>query len=200
MKLKHFTFFLIFLPFLEVSAQATQKEVLFTVAEDSVEVAEFLRVYNKNLDLVQDESQKDVDEYLNLFTNYKLKLKEAKALGLAEKPTYIRELSNYRQQLAKNFLTDNKVTNHLVEEAYERISNEVKASHILIKVSAGASPQDTLVAYNDIVKLRDRALKEGFEKVMKEVHNGQTIYGEDLGYFSGFKMVYPFESAEPQTD
>ena len=199
MKLKYFAVLLFLSIFFNIDAQTKKNEVLFTVADDSVSIEEFLRVYNKNLDLVQDESQKDVDEYLNLFTNYKLKLKEAKALGLAEKPSYIRELSNYRQQLAKNFLTDNRVTDKLVEEAYERISNEVKAAHILIKVAQNASPQDTLVAYNDIARLRDRALEEGFEKVMKEVHNGQTIYGEDLGYFSGFKMVYPFESAAYNT-
>jgi peptidyl-prolyl cis-trans isomerase SurA len=178
-----------------VNGQSTNKEILFSVDDEPVYVSEFLRVYNKNLDLVQDESQKDVDEYLTLFTNYKLKLKEAKALELQEKPTYIRELSSYKKQLAKNFITDTKVTDALVQEAYERVSSDVKATHILIKIPENASPADTLVAYNNIVKLRDRALIEGFEKVRQEVHNGQTVFGEDLGYFSGFKMVYAFESA-----
>ena len=107
---------------------------------EPVYTSEFLRVYNKNLDLVQDESQKDVDEYLTLFTNYKLKLKEAKALGLNEKPSYKRELDSYKQQLSKNFITDNKVTDALVEEAYDRLSYEVKANHILIRVDENANP------------------------------------------------------------
>ncbi|CAH8294744.1 peptidyl-prolyl cis-trans isomerase SurA [Mariniflexile fucanivorans] len=178
-----------------VYGQSTKEEVLFSVDDEPVYVSEFLRVYNKNLDLVQDESQKDVDEYLSLFTNYKLKLKEAKALELQEKPTYIRELDTYKKQLAKSFISDSKVTDALVQEAYERISNDVKASHILIKIPENANPKDTLAAYNSIIKLRERALKEGFEKVRKEVHNGQTVYGEDLGYFSGFRMVYAFENA-----
>ena len=63
---------------LNVMGQSVDKDVLFTVDNEPVLASEFLRVYNKNLDLVQDESQKDVDEYLKLFTNYKLKLKEAK--------------------------------------------------------------------------------------------------------------------------
>jgi len=178
-----------------VNAQSSKKDVLFTVGNDPVYVSEFLRVYNKNLDLVQDESQKDVDEYLTLFTNYKLKLNEAKALKLQEKPSYIRELATYREQLAKSFVTDAQVSDALVKEAYDRVSNDIKASHILIKIPENASPEDTLVAYNSILKLRDRALKEGFESVRKEVHNGQTVFGEDLGWFSGFRMVYPFESA-----
>ncbi|MFI0429492.1 peptidylprolyl isomerase [Mariniflexile sp. HMF6888] len=178
-----------------VKGQSVDKEILFSIDDEPVYVSEFLRVYNKNLDLVQDESQKDVDEYLSLFTNYKLKLKEAKTLELQEKPTYIRELDSYKKQLAKSFITDAKVTDALVEEAYERISNDVKASHILIKIPENANPNDTLTAYNSILNLRNRALKEGFDKVRQEVHNGQTVYGEDLGYFSGFRMVYPFENA-----
>lgn len=185
---------------LNAVAQTTDKEVLFTVADEPVYASEFLRVYKKNLDLVQDESQKDVDEYLELFKNYKLKLKEAKALKLNDKPSYLRELSSYKKQLAKNYITDSKVTDALVQEAYERMSYEVNANHILIKLDQNTSPKDSLIAYNKIVKLRDRALKEGFEKVRAEVHNGNTVYGEKLGYFSGFKMVYKFESVAFNTD
>lgn len=195
MNVKCLFFLFLAITIANVNGQSNKKEVLFTVDGEPVYVSDFLRIYNKNLDLVQDESQKDIDEYLNLFTNYKLKLKEAKSLGLQEKPSYIRELSTYKKQLANNFITDNKVSDALVVEAYNRVSNDVKASHILIKIPENASPGDTLVAYNNILKLRNRALQEGFESVRKEVHNGQTIFGEDLGYFSGFRMVYPFESA-----
>ncbi|MDO6597736.1 peptidylprolyl isomerase [Oceanihabitans sp. 2_MG-2023] len=180
-------------------AQNNNKQVLFTVDEDPVYASEFIRVFNKNLDLVKDESQKDVDAYLKLFVSYKLKLKEAKTLGFDTMPKYKRELSNYKSQLAKNYLTDNKVTDALVNEAYERTTNEVNASHILIRIDENASPKDTLVAYNDLLKLRGRVIDEGYKAVQKEVHNGKTIYAEDLGYFSGFKMVYPFENAAYNT-
>ncbi|MBJ6368331.1 peptidylprolyl isomerase [Snuella sedimenti] len=182
-----------------LQAQTNQEDILFIVDNDPVYVSEFLRVYNKNLDLVQDESQKDVDEYLTLFTNYKLKLKEARALGLHKKPSYIRELRNYKKQLMQGYITDAKVTDALIQEAYDRISYDVKASHILVKVSENANPKDTLAAYNTAINLRNRALKEGFEKVREEVHNGQTVFGESLGYFSGFKMVYKFENVAYNT-
>ncbi|PIA82237.1 peptidylprolyl isomerase [Gaetbulibacter sp. 4G1] len=194
MQLKHFFTLLFTVIMLCINAQTKTNEVLFTVDKTPVYVSEFLRVYNKNLDLVQDESQKDVDEYLSLFTTYKLKLKEAKALELDKKPSYLRELNTYRKQLAKNFIYDNKVTDELVEEAYDRISYEIKANHILIKIPENANPQDTLVAFNTISKLRERALSEGFETIRKEVHNGKSVFGEELGYFSGFRMVYKFEN------
>lgn len=191
-------FFLVFT--LSFQAQDQSKEVLFTVDEEPVYASEFIRVFNKNLDLVKDESQKDVDAYLELFVNYKLKLKEAKTLGFDTMPKYKRELSNYKNQLAKNYLTDTKVTDALVEEAYYRVSNEVNASHILIRVDEDASPKDTLAVYNELLKLRDRVLTEGYKAVQKEVHDGKTRYAEDLGYFSGFKMVYPFENVAFNTE
>ncbi len=195
MKIKFLFFFLIVFSSLYCNAQINKDEVLFTVDSEKVLASEFIRVYNKNLDLVKDESQKDIDNYLDLFIDYKLKLQEAKKLGLDEKPEYLREFSNYRKQLAKNFLTDTQVTESLVKEAYERISYEVNAGHVLVRLPEDAPEQDTLRAYNEIIKLRERVLNEGFETVKKEVHNGQTIFAEDLGWFGGFRMVYTFESA-----
>lgn len=199
MQLKGFYSFLFTLCFLSVNAQSNQEDVLFTLDDESILSSEFIRVYNKNLDLVQDESQKDIDQYLTLFTNYKLKLKEARTLELHKKPSYLRELATYRKQLAKSFLTDTKVTDALVQEAYDRVSNDVNVNHILVRLSEDASPQDTLVAFNTITKLRQRTLEEGFEKVRKEVHNGNTVLGEEIGFFSGFKMVYKFENVAYNT-
>ena len=169
-------------------------ETLFTVNEKSVSVSEFVRVYNKNIDLVKDESQKDVDEYLKLYVNYKLKLAEAKTLNLDENPVYKRELKTYRNQLSQKYLTDTDVNEHLIKEAYERIVNEVSANHILVKCPNNASPEDTLLAYNKVLSYRKQALAEGFSSVMQTVHNGKEVFGESLGYFGAFKMVYKFEN------
>ncbi|MCH7523866.1 MAG: peptidylprolyl isomerase [Bacteroidetes bacterium] len=183
----------IFLFVITVSnAQIKKDDILFTVENTPVLASEFLRVYNKNLDLVLDESQKDVDEYLKLFINFKLKLIEARALEYDKNPKYIKEFESYKKQLAKNYLTDHKVTDKLVKEAYERISYDVKASHILVKIPE--NEKDTVNVYTTILELRERLLNEDFESLKKEVHNGTTIIAEDLGYFSGFKMVYAFEN------
>lgn len=197
--LNKYLFLLLFITSAAGFSQDTTQDVLFTVDNDPVYVDEFERVYRKNLDLVKDESQKDVDEYLKLFINYKLKLKEAYAMNLDEKPAYQREYMSYRKQLATNFLTDTQVTEELVQEAYEHTIEEVNVSHILVRLDENANPKDTLQAYNQIVKLRNRAVSEGFDKVKNSVHNGQTLFGEDLGYFTAFKMVYAFEKVAYKT-
>jgi peptidyl-prolyl cis-trans isomerase SurA len=172
--------------------QVKSDDVLFTVNDESVLASEFIRVYGKNLDLVQDQSQKDVDEYLKLFVNYKLKLAEARALEFDKKPTYLKELNGYKKQLSKSYLTDNKVTDALVNEAYERISYDVNARHVLVRIEEFDT--DTTDVYKKILDLRARFLKEGFDKLRTSAHNQNTVFVEDLGYFSGFKMAYAFES------
>lgn len=190
---KHF--YTLLLSFLFITQLSAQEDVLFTISETPVYASDFKRVYLKNLELVKDESQKNVDEYLKLFVNYKLKLKEAEALGLDEKPTFKREFDNYRNQLLKNYIYDTKVTESLVKEAYNRLKQEVNAAHILVRVDEKAKPEDTLKAYQEIQDIRKRAFVEGFDKVKKEVSDGRRIIGEDLGYFTAFKMVYDFENA-----
>ena len=178
-------------------SQEVKKEVLFTVDGKPYYTDEFVRVYNKNLDLVKDDSQKDLDNYLNLFIGYKLKVNKANKLGLQNNKKYIAELKSYRAQLAKNYLTDNKVTKELVDEAYIRAQKEIKASHVLITVDENALPADTLKAYNKITEVRKKALAgEDFGKLAQEYSSDPSAKENkgDLGYFSVFRMVYPFES------
>ena len=183
---------------LNFSFSQDKDDVLLKVDGESIMMSEFLRVYNKNLDLVKDESQKDIEGYLKLFTEYQLKLKEAKRLKLDEDKKYQREFLRYKKQLTKNYLSENKVTDALVKEAYDRSGQDINASHILVRL--GESAIDTLSAYNEVLALRERVLKEGFDAVKKEKHNGNTIFLEDLGYFSAFKMVYDFETAAYNTE
>ena len=182
---------------------AQNKEVLFTIDNHPYYTDEFVRVYNKNLDLVKDDSQKDLDKYLELFLGYKLKVEKANKLGLQNSVTYQNELKSYRNQLSKNYINDSKVTNELVQEAYNRMTKEVRASHILILVDEGASPEDTLKAFNKIKDIKNRLnAGEDFVKVAQQFSEDPSVKENngDLGYFSAFRMVYPFENAAFNTN
>lgn len=181
---------------------AQTKEVLFSIDNHPYYTDEFIRVYNKNLDLVKDDSQKDLDKYLDLFLGYKLKVEKANKLGLQNGANYQNELKSYRNQLSKNYLNDSKVTNELIREAYDRMQQEVRASHILVLVDEGASPQDTLKAYNKVLDIKKRLdAGEDFVKVAQQFSEDPSVKENngDLGYFSAFRMVYPFENAAYKT-
>ncbi len=185
-----------------VNAQNKPKEILFTIDDKPYYTDEFERVYKKNLDLVKDESQKDLNQYLELFVGYKLKVLKANKLGLQNKPQYQNELKGYRTQLSKNYTSDSKVTSALVKEGYERMKKEIKASHILLMVNESASPEDTLKAYKKCLDIRQRAINgEDFAKLAQEFSEDPSAkenFG-DLGYFTSFRMVYAFESAAYKT-
>lgn len=180
----------------------TKKEVLFTVDNKPYYTDEFIRVYNKNLDLVKDDSQKDLDNYLDLFIGYKLKVNKANKLGLQDGKKYQGELKTYRTQLSKNYITDTKVTKALIDEAYQRSQKEISASHILFLVDENALPADTLKAYNKAIDVRKKALAgEDFGKLAAQYSEDPSAKENngDLGYFSVFRMVYPFETGAFKT-
>ncbi len=183
-------------------AQSVKKEVLFTIDDKPYYTDEFSRVYSKNLDLVKDESQKELNQYLDLFVGYKLKINKANKLGLQNNVKYINELKSYRTQLSKNYTSDAKVTKDLIEEGYNRSLKEIRASHILITVDENATPEDTLKAYHKVLDIRKKALAgEKFEDLA--VANSQDSSAKenkgDLGYFSAFRMIYAFENAAYKT-
>ena len=180
-------------------AQIGDNSTLLTVGGDVVTRGEFMTIYKKNNSAPTAIS---VTDYLDLFINFKLKVKEAKDLGLDTAKTFSSELRGYRKQLATPYLTDKEVNDKLLTEAYDRSKKDVRAAHILIKCDAEALPKDTLIAYKKAVSLRDRVLKgEDFNKLAEQFSDDPSAKENkgDLGYFTVFNMVYPFETAAYST-
>lgn len=187
---------------------AQQKdEVLMTVNGKPVYRSEFENIYKKN-NKDASVTKQALDDYLVLFTNFKLKVTEAEELGMDTVRKFRDELDGYRKQLAKPYLVDNNMNDELVKEAYERMKTEVRASHILIRCDQEALPEDSLKAYKKAMSYYDRIMKgEDFgaaamASAREKGPDGKPIADEsalknkgDLGYFTSMQMVYPFENA-----
>jgi peptidyl-prolyl cis-trans isomerase SurA len=186
---------------LQVVAQ--KDETVLEIDGKKVTKAEFLQIYLKNNpDPKYDKAS--LDEYMELFKKFKLKVAEAEALGYDTIPKLRKELDGYRKQLAQPYLVDSSQNSALVKQAYDRMKTEVRASHILVRLEEGASPEDTLRAWNRIMAIRKRIEggedwaavakgKGGSDDPSAQKNNG------DLGYFTAFQMVYPFEEAAYNT-
>ena len=175
-----------------------QQEVLLKVNNDEVTTADFVRVYEKNLALINDAEENSPEQYLDLYIDYKLKVQEAYRKGLHNKASYKKEIASYRTQLAKDYLNDVQVTDKLVEEAYNRTKNELRARHILVRVRPDALPKDTLAAFTKLLEARKRIVAgEDFASIARKYSEDPSAKqnGGDLGWFKAFKMVYPFENA-----
>ena len=187
-----------------------KSKTLVTINEENITVADFKRVYEKNLDAIDNKEAKDVTNNLELFINYKLKVKEAYQLKLDTLPSYKKEIETYKNQLAAPYLQDTTFLDKMVKDVYFRVKNKVKAKHILIRTAKDARPKDTIKAYNKILKIRNRILAgEDFEKVAQETSEDNSARDDaksgrkgnkgNLGYFDAFKMVTPFEDAAYNT-
>ena len=191
----------LFIGYFNGNAQ-NKKNVLLTINSNPVYSSDFTKVFNKNLDLVVEESQKNVAGYLDLFIDYKLKISEAYAQELDKNQQYIKEFKKYEDQLAKKYIYDKRVVSKLVEEAYDRSLEEINAEHILVLSNLNDSPNDTLKAYNKIKEAHVKALKgENFTSLVIEYSEepGAKKSKGKLGYFTAFQMVYPFENTAYNT-
>ena len=146
---------------------------LMTINGKPVLKSEFEYIYNKNnsnnaLD------KKSLEEYVDLFVNFKLKVEEAKSQGIDTTKSFINELSGYRDQLTKPYLTDSKVEEDVLKEAYERLKEDVEVSHILIRVEQNATPEDTLKAWTKMQDVLKKLEKENFADVAKETSEDQS--------------------------
>ena len=175
-----------------------------TLGAYQVPAREFAYVYKKNNATAADYGTRaSVTDYLTLYTNFRLKVLDAEKHGLDTTQAFRRELDGYKQQLAQPYLTEKGVTDQLVREAYDRMSQEISASHILIRVAPDAAPADTLAAYQKIEALRQRVTTGGedFGTVASATSEDPSAKenGGKLGYFTAMQMVYPFESAAYRT-
>jgi peptidyl-prolyl cis-trans isomerase SurA len=193
----------ILLAFTACKSIQVKEPTIFSVADTKVPTKEFLYVYNKNnFREKKEDSIKALKEYLDLFVNFKLKVKEAEKQGLDTTKSFKDEFEGYRKQLVQPYLTDKKHLDSMVLEAYERMKKEINASHILIGTSPSASPADTLKAYNYINEIRQKALAgEDFGALARKysADSSARFNQGNLGYFTAMQMVYPFETKAYQT-
>jgi peptidyl-prolyl cis-trans isomerase SurA len=182
-------------------SQNFDDEVLMTIGNRKITLGEFERIYKKNNSNPSIEQQ-TVDEYLDLFINFKLKVIEAEERGMDTTTAFLREFNGYKKQLAKPYISDKAEQEVLAQEAFKRAQNDIHASHILLRLDEFAAPEDTLKAYKKIMQIRNRIeAGEDFSTVARATSEDPSVQtnGGDIGWFTVFRMIYPFETAAYNT-
>jgi peptidyl-prolyl cis-trans isomerase SurA len=188
--------------FMVCAASFAQKKakpaVLFSVGKEKISADEFIYLYKKNHPAKEDLTDQKINEYLDLYINFKLKVTEARTRGIDKTTEFTKEYNSYKDELRKPFLPESRILDSLVTLTYNRLQKEVSAAHILIEVKQDASPADTLQAYNTTVSLKKQILA-GEDFTTKAALYSDDTYtkprGGDLGYFTTLQMVSPFEEA-----
>jgi peptidyl-prolyl cis-trans isomerase SurA len=186
---------ILLLSFLPISSVANQDELLMEIHGRKITKTEFLRLWKKNY--LYTETQ-PLDEYIDLFIDFHLKVAHAREKGLHEETDFRNELSGYRRQLSLPYLSDPETEDMFAREAYERLLYNVNASHILVRLGTSRSPEDTLAAWEKAMMIRERIVAgESFEAVARATSDDPSAKNNsgNLGYFTAMHTPYPFETA-----
>ncbi len=192
--MKKITLILVF-AFFSAALVAQNSNILMTVGNKKITEKEFTYIYEKNNS--DNLTEQSLDEYLELFKNFKLKVVEAESLKMDTSAAFVNELGGYRDQLAKPYLTENVRIEQLVKEAYDRNNKEVKLDIIFIKLSKNASVKDSVLTYEKAIKIRDRILNgEAFEKVATETSDDRNVAKNKghLAYLPSLRIPYKIQS------
>lgn len=181
----------------QTSSEA-ETPVLVQIGDSAYSPDEFFQSYTKNRFSSDSAKALSAKEYFEIFTATRLKLLAAGQQGRDTTSDYREEIDSYYEQLASPYLVDKDLVDELTKEAYNRLKEEIQASHILIAVSEEAPPADTLSAYRAAVVMRGRLLEgSDFGEMAQKFSKDATAKENrgNLGYFTAFQMVYPFETA-----
>lgn len=192
--------FWIFLLIGSAALAQSSDPVIMKINGKSIPRSEFEYMYNKN-NSGSNLDNKSLDDYANLFVDFRLKVEEALTQKLDTQPSFIKELTSYQKQLEEPYLQDTVERNRLVNEAYDRIKNEVQVSHILIKIPGIGNAADTLEAYNKAMDIWKKAQKGDFTKLAKEYSEDPSVQKNDgnVGWITALHTPYAFETAAFET-
>ena len=169
-------------------------QTLITYGNNSISKEEFLKAYNKNKTQV-DDKEKALREYVELYTNFKLKVKAAAELGIDTLPQIQFDISNFREQIMQNYLNDEEAIDRLLQESFGRVKKDLRLLHFSVPVAADAAVADTQKAFSAAQALYQQ-LKTGnsnYNSIVEKTAPG-LILQRDLGYITAFTLPYQYEN------
>lgn len=189
--------------------------IIIEIGDEKIRQSEFMKSFNQSnteLSMMSEADKRNaLKEYVYLYTNFRLKIKAALDERYDTASSFEKEYSVYRDEIAAPYLIDSQSLENIMQEVYRRNQQAVRASHIMVALPRNPSPEDTLKAYNKAMDIYAKAIEKGADfkklaiafsedpsvKTHESRNSDKTIEGNggDLGYFSVFDMVLPFEDA-----
>ena len=171
---------------------------VLSIGSTDISLEEFNNIFIKNNNNVE-VTKEYLDEYMQLFINFKLKVKEAEELRMDTISSFLKELNGYKEQLAQPYLKNKEFDDQMILEAYNRMLYDIRVSHILVSVDSESSKKTNQNAYNKAISIRNKILNKeiSFADAAIKYSDDKSALSNfgDLGYFTVFMMVYDFESA-----
>lgn len=192
MTMKRLTAFIFSFTVLTASSQT-----LFTYGSHKADAGEFLRAFNKNNQVPAGEKEKAVREYLDLYINSRLKIREAFDRGYDTLPHIKNEIESLRNQVIENYMSDPMAIDRLTKEAFMRSQKDIHAAHIFISFRNSNGAEDRAAAKTRLAEVEKRlARKEDFMAIARLFSDDPSAKqnGGDMNYITVFTLPYEFEN------
>ena len=172
-----------------IMAKTNFSQSLITFGKYTISKEEFLKAYNKNK-TAETDREKSIREYVALYTNFKMKVTNAKEMKMDTISHLKTDNDNFRRQIEDNFLNDEKVFDKFMQLAFERSQTDLHVEHYFLPVSETATPQDTLRQYQLI-----NSYYNLFQKIApaEKIPGQDQIKKTDLGFVTVFTLPYQYE-------
>ncbi len=183
-------------------------QTLFTYGDNAVSKEEFLKAFEKNnTAATSGNREKDIRNYLELYTRFKLKVQEAYAMKLDTIVSQQGDVQNFRRQIEEPYLTDNIELKRLTDEAIARSQKDIHLAHIFIPFRMDfisnpnallpVSASDSITARKKITDAYDRIMKGedfGTIAVAYSADPSAAVTKGDMGWITVFSLPYMLEN------
>jgi peptidyl-prolyl cis-trans isomerase SurA len=174
-------------------SSAVFSQTLISYGANNISKDEFLRAYNKNKTKVTDK-EKSLREYVELYSNFKLKVKAAQELRLDTLPQIKSDVENFRNQIMETYLSDDKGMQRLIDEGFYRSGKDLHIIHFSIPVPEKGDSIKALLAAKTISLSLNSGVND-YAGMAKEVSDKYTpVKQTDMGYITAFTLPYQYES------
>jgi peptidyl-prolyl cis-trans isomerase SurA len=201
-KLKILTLFICLISaFLFYNCNHPSSKTLAEIGDEKITLGEFEKQYLKtigNPDTARNKPLEDKKDFLNLYINFRLKVKDARERGMLNDPEIKKEIDEYKKNFTPTYLVDKEIVTAEIKKLYENKKQEYRASHILLNLSTNPSPEDSVRAYQTADTIIQK-LKDGFDfgELALQYSDDRTVKTNrgDLYYFTAGMTVPEFEKA-----
>ncbi len=184
---------------LAVCAAKNNDPVLMTVNGRQVHKSEFEYLYHKNNS--QQLQPQTLEQYVDMFVDYKLKVADAEAAGIDTTKAFLDEYNKFRNELADPYMSDEACRDSLIAQAYEHQKENVKVSHIMMAAGNTPDEQDKAVARLDSIRraIVDGSMSWGDAVKRYSIDRSSNNNNGSMGWMNPGRFPWPFEEAAYNT-
>lgn len=191
-----------FLAMIVISCSPKQSEIVVASYDDSeIKMTEFEKAYEKNtgnLETAKKDSLKKLQDFLDLYVVYKMKLADAKARHFDQDTAIVKELDEYGKTIGVSYYLEKYLYEKGMKDLYKKRADELRISHILIRTDTLSPKQAEQKAYDIIAQIKKGASFEDMAKKYTEDKFSKNR-GGDIYYLTAGLVIPDFEDAAYNT-